>query len=230
MPDLSAFLANVFSMLPDMGRYAVYVWSSYAITGLVLGALFAMSLISWNRTTHQLKEKERNGKHPVKSDAANDMIPKHTPARAPLRTPHCLGRPQVTEEGEDGFFTHKNTGTRVRFLNMDKTIEKNLPKNNIFKRMTYRKKQRLVLALFSTLLVGGSVTLSLVALKDTIVFFYSPSDLKTRSVAQMQRVRLGGLVKEGSMQSSGPGYSIYCHGPHRRGPRSLHRHSSGLVS
>ena len=73
----------------------------------------------------------------------------------------------------------------------------------MFKGMAYRKRQRLGLILFSTFLVGSSVALSLFALKDSIVFFYSPSDLKIHTIAEKQRVRLGGLVKEGSVRSSG---------------------------
>ena len=75
----------------------------------------------------------------------------------------------------------------------------------MFKGMVYRKQQRLFLILFSVLLVGGSVALSLFALKDSIVFFYSPSDLKAHTFTKKQRIRLGGLVKDGSVRSSGQG-------------------------
>ena len=42
-----------------------------------------------------------------------------------------------------------------------------------------------------------------VALRDQIVFFYSPSEVKERSVAAGVPMRLGGLVKEGSIVTTG---------------------------
>ena len=42
------------------------------------------------------------------------------------------------------------------------------------------------------------------ALRDEIVFFYSPTDILTESKARPgERFRLGGLVKEGSIEKSG---------------------------
>ena len=48
-----------------------------------------------------------------------------------------------------------------------------------------------------------AMTLILVALRDQIVFFYSPSDLEERAVAAGTPIRLGGLVKEGSIVKQG---------------------------
>jgi len=45
--------------------------------------------------------------------------------------------------------------------------------------------------------------LVLFALKDNLVFFHSPSDVVEKSVEAGQRIRLGGLVETGSVQSSG---------------------------
>lgn len=42
-----------------------------------------------------------------------------------------------------------------------------------------------------------------VALRDQIVFFYSPSEVKERSVAAGTPIRLGGLVKDGSWIKTG---------------------------
>jgi cytochrome c-type biogenesis protein CcmE len=47
--------------------------------------------------------------------------------------------------------------------------------------------------------VGLAVGLVLVALKDSIVFFNSPTDLVEKHIAPGQRMRVGGLVKEGSV-------------------------------
>ncbi len=41
------------------------------------------------------------------------------------------------------------------------------------------------------------------ALRDQIVFFYSPSEVKERAVATGTPMRLGGLVKDGSWTRSG---------------------------
>jgi cytochrome c-type biogenesis protein CcmE len=50
--------------------------------------------------------------------------------------------------------------------------------------------------------LGGlalAVGLSLYALNDTIVFFYSPSEVAEKSITPGQRFRLGGLVEQGSV-------------------------------
>jgi cytochrome c-type biogenesis protein CcmE len=44
-----------------------------------------------------------------------------------------------------------------------------------------------------------AVGLVLVAMRDSIVFFYSPSEVATMQIAPGQRFRLGGLVETGSV-------------------------------
>jgi cytochrome c-type biogenesis protein CcmE len=44
-----------------------------------------------------------------------------------------------------------------------------------------------------------ATALVLTALEDSIVFFYSPSDIAERGIASGERIRLGGLVEEGSL-------------------------------
>jgi cytochrome c-type biogenesis protein CcmE len=41
------------------------------------------------------------------------------------------------------------------------------------------------------------------ALQDSIVFFYSPSDIEAKNIGPGSRVRLGGLVGEGTVKKSG---------------------------
>lgn len=48
-----------------------------------------------------------------------------------------------------------------------------------------------------------AATLIFVALRDQIVFFYSPSEVKERAVAVGTSIRLGGLVKDGSWVKAG---------------------------
>jgi cytochrome c-type biogenesis protein CcmE len=64
-----------------------------------------------------------------------------------------------------------------------------------YKRFTY-----LLLALIS---VSIGVMLILSALKENIVFFYSPSDIYTKNPAADQRIRVGGLVVDGSIKQQG---------------------------
>jgi cytochrome c-type biogenesis protein CcmE len=62
-----------------------------------------------------------------------------------------------------------------------------------------RKRRRLVLIGSALAVLGVAVALILGALKDSIVFFNSPTDVVEKHVAPGARIRLGGLVKEGSV-------------------------------
>ena len=62
------------------------------------------------------------------------------------------------------------------------------------------------------LFIVGSFLISLIALilivlnfKNNIVFFYSPSELKSASIKAGQEIRVGGLVKEGSIKKDASG-------------------------
>ncbi|HEY4848507.1 MAG TPA: cytochrome c maturation protein CcmE [Methylocella sp.] len=65
------------------------------------------------------------------------------------------------------------------------------------------KKRRLVL--ISTALAALSLALGLVllALRDNIVFFYGPSELAQKAPRAGQRLRIGGLVRQGSLVHEG---------------------------
>jgi cytochrome c-type biogenesis protein CcmE len=62
-----------------------------------------------------------------------------------------------------------------------------------------RKQRRLVLIAAGLGILSLAMVLILNALKDSIVFFNSPSDLVEKHVEPGQRVRLGGLVESGSV-------------------------------
>src|SRR5216683_5024832 len=66
-----------------------------------------------------------------------------------------------------------------------------------------RKQQRLGLLALGMAALVGATALVLVAFGDNLVFFYSPSELKTKAVAADRRVRIGGLVEMQSL-SRGP--------------------------
>jgi cytochrome c-type biogenesis protein CcmE len=62
-----------------------------------------------------------------------------------------------------------------------------------------RKQRRLVLIGSALAVLGLAVALVLVALNDSIVFFNSPTDVVEKHVGPGARIRLGGLVKPGSI-------------------------------
>jgi cytochrome c-type biogenesis protein CcmE len=63
-----------------------------------------------------------------------------------------------------------------------------------------RKQRRSVLIGGCLAVLGLAVGLVLFALEDSIVFFYSPSDIVEKKIKPGQRIRLGGLVEEGSVK------------------------------
>ena len=62
-----------------------------------------------------------------------------------------------------------------------------------------RKQRRLVLIGSALAVLGLAVGLVLAALKDSVVFFNSPTDVVEKHVGPGARIRLGGLVKPGSI-------------------------------
>ena len=63
-----------------------------------------------------------------------------------------------------------------------------------------RKQRRLVLIGSSLGVLALAAVLVLSALKESIVFFNSPTDVVEKHVQPGSRIRLGGLVKEGTVQ------------------------------
>jgi len=63
-----------------------------------------------------------------------------------------------------------------------------------------RKQRRLTLIGAGLGVLGLAAALVLFALKDSIVFFNSPTDVLEKHVAPGSRIRLGGLVKEGTLK------------------------------
>ena len=62
-----------------------------------------------------------------------------------------------------------------------------------------RKRRRLVLIGGALGVLAVAVALMLNALRDSIVFFNSPSDVAEKHIAAGTRIRIGGLVKPGSV-------------------------------
>lgn len=63
-----------------------------------------------------------------------------------------------------------------------------------------RRQRRAVLIVASLAVIGVAVGLVLVALRDTIVFFHTPSAVAEKGLQAGQRFRLGGLVAAGSLK------------------------------
>src|SRR6187402_1265372 len=63
-----------------------------------------------------------------------------------------------------------------------------------------RKQRRLTLIGAGLGVLGLAAALVLFALKDSIVFFNSPTDVVEKHVDPGSRIRLGGLVKEGTLK------------------------------
>ena len=63
-----------------------------------------------------------------------------------------------------------------------------------------RKQRRLTLIGVAGCVLALALGLVLYAMNDTIVFFHAPGDVRAKNVQPGTRFRLGGLVKEGSIQ------------------------------
>ncbi len=70
------------------------------------------------------------------------------------------------------------------------------------------KSQRLILAMLALAALGGAGLLAASALGDTSTYFYAPTDLATSRPEAGRSIRLGGLVKEGSVSRSEDGLTL----------------------
>ncbi len=66
-----------------------------------------------------------------------------------------------------------------------------------------RRQRRLTLIGISLAVLGLAALLALSALRESIVFFYSPTEIVEKAVPPGTRIRIGGLVKEASLQKNG---------------------------
>ena len=63
-----------------------------------------------------------------------------------------------------------------------------------------RRQRRAVFILLTVSVLALAVLLVAVALRDTIVFFLTPREVAERAIPAGKRIRLGGLVAEGSLK------------------------------
>ena len=65
------------------------------------------------------------------------------------------------------------------------------------------RKQRLYFVFLGMLALGAATALVLTAINDTLVYFYTPTDILAKHVGPDRRLRLGGLVEQGSVVKQG---------------------------
>lgn len=70
-----------------------------------------------------------------------------------------------------------------------------------------RRSRRLALIAVALTVIGAAAGIALYALRDNIVFFYSPSEIAEKAVQSGARLRVGGLVKAGTLVKS-PGQNV----------------------
>ena len=71
-----------------------------------------------------------------------------------------------------------------------------------------RKRRRLYFVAVAMLALGGAVALVLTAFEENIVFFFSPTEVLAKELRPDQRLRIGGLVEEGSVTRAADGITI----------------------
>lgn len=69
--------------------------------------------------------------------------------------------------------------------------------------MASPKQQRLVLAAVAAVALVGAGVLAAATMRETATYFYAPADLAARPPAAGQTIRLGGLVRAGSIAHRG---------------------------
>jgi len=71
-----------------------------------------------------------------------------------------------------------------------------------------RKNQRLILVLAAGAAIVAAVLLAMSALKDQAAYFYTPGDVARQGVRTGRAVRIGGMVKAGSLHRAADGVTI----------------------
>ena len=71
-----------------------------------------------------------------------------------------------------------------------------------------RKNQRLSLLILAVAAVLGAVLLAMSALKDQAAYFYAPADVARHGLPLDRAVRIGGMVRTGSVKRAADGVTI----------------------
>ena len=70
------------------------------------------------------------------------------------------------------------------------------------------KHQRLTLLALAIVAILGAVLLAMSALKDQAAYFYAPADVARKGVPLDRAVRIGGMVRDGSIRRAPDGVTI----------------------
>jgi cytochrome c-type biogenesis protein CcmE len=70
------------------------------------------------------------------------------------------------------------------------------------------KNQRLTLLVLAAVAVIGALLLAMWGLRDNAAFFYAPADVARKGIPLEQNVRIGGMVKSGSIKRAPDGVTI----------------------
>jgi cytochrome c-type biogenesis protein CcmE len=71
------------------------------------------------------------------------------------------------------------------------------------------KRRRLYFVIAGMALLGVAAALVLYAMNDTLVFFYSPSELLAKQIPPGRALRIGGLVETGSVTHDPDGATVH---------------------
>lgn len=71
-----------------------------------------------------------------------------------------------------------------------------------------RKNQRLILLVMAGIAILGAVLLAMQAMRNQASFFYAPGDVARRGLPLDRAVRIGGMVRQGSIQRHPDGVTI----------------------
>ncbi len=71
-----------------------------------------------------------------------------------------------------------------------------------------RKQRRLLFVGLGMAALGLAAALILLAFDENLVFFFSPTEVQAREFSPDQRLRIGGLVEEGSVVRDGDGLTV----------------------
>ncbi len=70
------------------------------------------------------------------------------------------------------------------------------------------KNQRLTLIILAVLAVLGAVLLGMWGLRDNAAFFYAPADVAKKGIPLERNIRIGGMVRGGSIKRAPDGVTI----------------------
>ncbi|MGI9251983.1 MAG: cytochrome c maturation protein CcmE [Pseudohongiellaceae bacterium] len=74
--------------------------------------------------------------------------------------------------------------------------------------MKPHRRKRLSIILFITVGMGAAIALTLFALSENIDLFYTPTQIANGEVAPGQRIRVGGMVRDGSVVRAGDSLQV----------------------